>query len=66
MDPGPLEKVDPIPKFTVLTKNLFLTNLKVLIPNMTLAFKIAAQKYLSKLFLVTDLKRFCSAQIFAF
>ena len=37
-DPGPLEKPDPIPKFTVRVKDSFLTNLKVLISNMTIGF----------------------------
>ena len=25
-DPGPLQKADPMPKFTVLVKNIFMTN----------------------------------------
>ena len=37
-DPGPLEKADPIPKFTVWVKDSFLTNLRVLISNMTIVF----------------------------
>ena len=37
-DPGPLEKPDLIPKFTVRVKDSFLTNLKVLISNMTIVF----------------------------
>ena len=37
-DPVPLEKADPTPKFTVLVKNLFLRNLRVLISNITIVF----------------------------
>ena len=56
MDPRPLEKADPIPKFTVWVKDSFLTNLWVLISNMTIAFfKILAQKYPKKAFLVPNL-----------
>ena len=40
-----LQKVDPIPKFTVRVKDSFLTNSRVLISNMTIVFfKILAQK----------------------
>ena len=37
-EPGLLEKVDPIPKFTVLVDDSFLTNCRVLISNMTIVF----------------------------
>ena len=37
-DPGPLEKVDPMPNFTALAKNSSLTNLMVVISNTTIAF----------------------------
>ena len=37
-DPGPLEKADPTWKFTVWVKDTFLTNLRVLISNMTIVF----------------------------
>ena len=36
--PGPSEKADPIPKFTVWVKDSYLTNLRVLISNMTKDF----------------------------
>ena len=37
-NPGSLEKVDPIPNFTVGVKDSFLTNLRVLISYMTIVF----------------------------
>ena len=37
-DNGSLEKVDPIPKFTVSVKNSFLTNWRLLISNMAIVF----------------------------
>ena len=37
-NPGPLEKLDFSKKFTVWVKNSYLTNLKVLISNMTMLF----------------------------
>ena len=36
--PGPSGKADPMPKFTVLAKTQFSTNLRVLISNMTIFF----------------------------
>ena len=44
MDPGPLKKADPIPKFTVWVKDSFLTNLRVLISNMSIVFKNSSPK----------------------
>ena len=43
-DPRPLEKADLIQKFTVSIKNLFLTNLMMLISNMTILFSNSSQK----------------------
>ena len=37
-DPGPLEKVDPMPKFAILVKSTFMTNQRLLISNMTIIF----------------------------
>ena len=37
-NPGSLEKADPIPNFTVGVKDSFLTNLRLLISNMTVVF----------------------------
>ena len=37
-NPGSLEEVDPIPNFTVVVKDLFLTNLRELISNMTIVY----------------------------
>ena len=39
VDPGPLEKADAIPKFTVWVKNSFLTNSRVLTSNATIVFE---------------------------
>ena len=38
VDPGLSEKVDPMPKITLLLKNSYLINSRVLILNMTIAF----------------------------
>ena len=37
-NPGSLEKVDPIPNFSVVVKDSFLTNLRELISNMTIVY----------------------------
>ena len=37
-DPEPWEKVDPMPKFTILVKNTFMANYRLLISNMTTIF----------------------------
>ena len=50
-----LEKADPISKFAVWVKDLYLTNLRALISDMTILFQILAQKYRGKVFLVTNL-----------
>ena len=57
-DPGSLEKTDPLPKFTIMVKNSFLVNLRVLISNMTIIFS----KFQSK---DTQIRQF-SSQIYFF
>ena len=53
-----LEKADPILKLVVLVKHSYLTNLRVLISNMTIFLKILSQKYPNKAFLVPNLRIF--------
>ena len=38
VDPGPLEKMDLMPKFTTFVKETVLLNTRVLMSNMTIAF----------------------------
>lgn len=51
VDPGPLEKLDPMPKFTKSVKNSFLTNLSLLVSNMTIAIRISVEKHSKRAFL---------------
>ena len=57
------KKADPIPKITVWVKDLFLTNLRVLILNMTILFWNPNPKH--KAFLVQIWDNFASSQNFA-
>ena len=62
----PLEKADHVPKSTVWVKNSILTNLRVLISNMTIVFlNIPAEKYPNEVFLVLALGILIPARNFA-
>ena len=55
VDPRTLEKMDPIPKFTMMGKNSFLIIPRLLISNMTIVFQVQFQKYPNKAILIPNL-----------
>ena len=63
-DHRPLEKVNPIPKFTLSVKNSCFKDLGALISNMTIAFSNSNPKY--QTFLVPNLNIFIFERNFAF
>ena len=57
--PGPLEKADSIPKFTVLVKDSYLTISRLLISNMTILFSNSNPKISKKGIFGPKFRHFC-------
>ena len=64
-DPGRLEKADPIPKFTVLVKDSYLTISRVLISSMTILFSNSNPKIPKIGIFGPKFRHFISSQNFA-
>lgn len=51
--------LDPMLKFTLLAKNVFLTNLRVLLSNMLIVLKLRPKMHKNRTLLVPNLRVFC-------